>query len=315
MKVFLAGATGAIGKRLVPILVAAGHMVTGTTKTAEKAESIRSAGAKPEIVNALNAREVLEAVQRSEPDVIIHQLTAIPASFNMRRFDEEFALTNRLRSEGTDHLLAAARAVGCRRIIAQSYLGWPYARAGTWIKNEEDPLLTSPEPAVRETFQAILHLESAVTGESTIDGFVLRYGTFYGPGTSLGRGGSLLEEVRKRRVPIIGEGLGYWSFVHVDDAAWATLAAIEAPSPGLYNICDDEPAPVSQWLPFLAEVLAAKAPRHIPRWLGRMAIGPHGVAMMTESRGGSNQKAKSAMWWKLKWPSWRQGFRESLGSH
>jgi nucleoside-diphosphate-sugar epimerase len=312
MKVFVAGATGVIGKRLVPMLIGARHTVTGTTHTPDKAESIRKAGAKPEVINALNEKEVLEAVKRAEPDVIIHQLTSIPANFNLRRFDEAFVLTNRLRSEGTDHLLAAARSVDCPRFIAQSYVGWPYARNGSWIKSEQDPLLSSPEPAMRKTFQAILHVESSVLGEPGLEGFVLRYGAFYGPGTSLGHGGSMLEEIRRRRVPIVGKGTGYWSFVHIDDAASATLAAVEAASPGLYNICDDEPAPVSAWLPFLAEALGAKPPRHIPKWLGRLAVGPHGVAMMTEIRGASNQKAKSLLRWKPKWPSWRQGFRDAL---
>jgi len=277
-----------------------------------KADSIRAAGAKPEVLDAHNRHEVLEAVQRAEPDVIIHQLTAIPANFNLKRFDEAFASTNRLRTEGTDHLIAAARTVGCRRFIAQSYVGWPYARAGGWIKTEDDPLVSSPEPAMTETFRAIVHLESAVLADQTIGGFVLRYGSFYGPGTSLGQGGSLLEDIRQRRVPIVGKGTGYWSFVHIDDAASATLAAVEAACPGLYNICDDEPAPVSQWLPFLAETIGAKPPRHIPSWLGRIAIGPHGVAMMTQIRGASNRKAKALLRWNLKWPRWRSGFRASL---
>ncbi len=313
MKVFLAGATGAIGTRLVPLLVRAGHTVTGATRHRDKAESIRAAGAFPAVVDALNPRAVLEAVQRAEPDVIIHQLTAIPARFNMRHFDQAFALTNRLRSAGTDHLLVAARAVGCRRVIAQSYAGWPYARTGGWVKTEEDPLMSSPEPAWRQSLRAILHVESAVLEERTMEGFVLRYGAFYGPGTSLGRGGALLEEIRRRRLPLIGKGTGHWSFIHIDDAAAATLAAVEANVPGLYNVTDDEPAPVSAWLPFLAEVLGAKAPRRIPPWLGRMAIGPHGVALMTEGRGASNQKAKSLLRWKLTWPSWRRGFQHGLG--
>lgn len=314
MKIFLAGATGAIGKRLLPQLVAAGHTVTGTTRTPDKADSIRKAGAKSEIVNALDKNEVLEAVQRTEPEVIIHELTGVPSRFNLRRFDEAFALTNRLRTEGTDYLLAAARTVGCRRFIAQSYAGLPYARSGPWVKNEEDALLSTPEPEARETFRAILHVESAVLGGTAIEGFVLRYGSFYGPGTSMGVGGSVLDDIRQRRFPIVGKGTGYWSFLHIDDAASATLAAVESKSPGLYNICDDEPAPVSEWLPFLAGVIGAKVPRHIPSWLGRMAIGSFGMAMMNEIRGASNQKAKSQMHWELKWPTWRQGFCEGLGN-
>jgi nucleoside-diphosphate-sugar epimerase len=228
---------------LISMLLNAGHEVTGTTRSRNKADSIRAAGARPEVVNALSRQEVLDAIQRTQPDVIIHQLTAIPPNFNLKRFDEAFASTNRLRTEGTDNLLAAARSVGCRRFIAQSYVGWPYTRAGGWIKTEDDPLVSSPEPAMKETFRAIVHVESAVLGDRTIEGFVLRYGSFYGPGTSLGQGGSLLEEIRGRRVPIVGKGTGYWSFVHIDDAASATCAAVEAGRPGLYNICDDEPAP------------------------------------------------------------------------
>jgi nucleoside-diphosphate-sugar epimerase len=296
------------------MLLAARHQVTGTTRTAGKAESIRAAGAEPEVVDALNERAVLAAVQRADPDVIIHELTAIPPSFDMKRFDEEFAVTNMLRNEGTDFLLAAAQKTGCRRFIAQSYAGWPYERTGSWIKNEEDPLISTPELSARKTFAAILHVESAVRNASAIEGFVLRYGSFYGPGTSLGLGGSVLGEVRKRRVPVVGSGAGRWSFLHIADAASATLAAVEASSPGLYNICDDEPAPVSEWLPFLAAAIGAKAPRHIPAWLGRLEIGGQGVAMMAEIRGASNGKAKRLLNWRLKWPSWRTGFREGLGN-
>ena len=312
MKIFLAGATGAIGKRLVPMLIHAGHTVTGATRHAKKTEPLRAAGARPVVMDALNSREVLQAVQEAKPDVIIHQLTAIPASFDLRHFDQEFAATNRLRTEGTDNLLAAARAVGCQRFIAQSYAGWPFERTGGWIKTEDDPLVTNPEPAFRRSIAAITHLESSVVEERSLGGFVLRYGSFYGPGTSLGRGGSTLEAVKNRRVPVIGGGTGYWSFLHIDDAASATLAAVVAPMPGLYNIADDEPAPVSEWLPYLAQVIGAKPPRRIPAWLGRLAIGEHGVAMMTVSRGASNQKAKSLLAWKPTWSSWRIGFREGL---
>ena len=312
MKVFLAGATGAIGKRLTPMLVAAGHSVTGTTRYPNKADAIRATGAMPAIVNALNEVEVLEAVQRAKPDVIVHELTAIPASFNLRRFDEEFAQTNRLRTEGTDNLIAAARKVGCRRIVAQSYTGWPYARTGGWIKTEEDPLMSNPELALRKSFEAIRHVESAVVGDPSIAGIVLRYGAFYGPGTSLGKGGSSLEAVRRRQLPIVGKGTGYWSFLHIDDAASATLAAIETSELGIFNICDDEPAPVSVWLPFLADALGAQPPRHLPSWIGRMVIGQHGVAWMNEIRGASNRKAKALLNWKLRWPSWRLGFRDGL---
>jgi nucleoside-diphosphate-sugar epimerase len=312
MKILLVGATGAIGRRLVSLLVGAGHTVTGTTRQADKARSISSSGATPLVVNALNRDELLKGVQQAAPDVIIHQLTAIPARFNMRHFDQEFASTNRLRIEGTDNLLAAARAAGCRRFVAQSYTGWPYARDGGWIKTEKDPLLSSPDAGSRESFKAIVHLESTVLGDKAIQGFVLRYGAFYGPGTALGTGGSVLEDIKQRGIPIVGKGTGYWSFIHIDDAAAATMAAVGGNTPGLYNISDDEPAPVSEWLPFLASVLGAKPPRHVAAWLGKLAIGQHGMAMMTTARGASNDKAKSLLPWKLKWPTWREGFREGL---
>jgi nucleoside-diphosphate-sugar epimerase len=313
MRVFLAGATGAIGKQLVPLLVGAGHAVTATTRHPEKVESIRSRGATPVVMDALNAGEVRQAVGRTKPDVVIHELTAIPPRFNLRRFDDAFSPTNRLRRNGTDNLLTAARSAGVRRFIAQSYAAWPYARTGGWVKSEEDPLLTAAEPAMRQTLEAIRHLESAVLGARDIEGVVLRYGAFYGPGTSLGRGGSFLEDIRRGSMPIVGNGGGYWSFVHIHDAATATLAAVAAGDPGIYNVVDDEPAPVSAWLPFLARVLGAKPPRRIPTWLGRIVIGRHGVAMMTEIRGASNKKAKSLLRWGPQWPSWRQGFQSGLG--
>src|SRR6266536_4426101 len=284
MRIFLAGAAGAIGSRLLPMLVSAGHTVTGTTRSWDRAEAIGAAGGTAAVLNALDAGEVLEAVQRAEPDVIIHQLTAIPARFDLRRFDHTFAATNRLRTEGTDNLLRAARAVGCRRFIAQSYAGWPYARTGGWIKTEEDPLLDSPEPGLRSSLDAIRRLESAVTEEPAIEGFVMRYGSFYGPGTSLGSGGSLLQDIQRSWVAIVGTGAGRWSFVHIDDAASATLAAVGAAVPGVYNVADDEPAPVSEWLPYLAGVLGAKPPRRIPRWLGNLASSQHGVVMITGQR-------------------------------
>jgi len=312
MNIFLAGATGAIGNRLTPLLVAAGHSVTGTTRHANKAEAIRGIGAIPAIVDAFDANAVSTAVEQARPEVIIHELTAIPAKLNLRRLDQAFALTNKLRTEGTDNLMAAAEKVGCRRFIAQSYAGWPYAREGGWIKTEKDPLMSSPEPAVRKTLEAIRHVEESVLHNQKVEGIVLRYGGLYGPGTHLGKGGSFLEAVQKGRMPIVGEGTGYWSFLHIDDAASATLAAVNAVDLGLYNICDDEPAPVSQWLPFLAQALGAKSPRHVPKWIGRLAIGAHGVAWMTEIRGASNQKAKSLLRWTLKWPSWRTGFLHGL---
>jgi len=311
MKIFLAGATGAIGRRLVPMLVAADHEVTGTTQHADKIMSLYTAGATPLLVNALDEKEVLAAVEKTEPEIVIHQLTAIPPNLDLRHFDEGFKVTNRLRTKGTDHLLAAARAVGVRRFIAQSYAGW-YARTGSWIKTEDDPLISDGISDGRKTLEATIHVESAVLGDKTMEGFVLRYGSFYGPGTSLAPGRWFFEGVRQRRVPIVGGGTGYWSFIHIDDAAAATFAAVHATTPGLYNITDDEPAPVSMWLPFLAESLGAKPPRHVPKWLARTAIGEYGVAAMTQLRGACNRKAKSLLPLKLKWPTWRRGFKDGF---
>lgn len=292
--------------------MSAGHEVTGTAQRSNKAGFIRSMGAKPAIMDAFEAREVLEAVRQARPDVVIHQLTSIPPAFDIRQFDQAFALTNRLRMKGTDHLLEAARAVKCRRFIAQSFAGWPYERTGAWIKTEEDPLLTSPEAGMRETFDALLYLERAVLQDWSLEGIVLRYGSFYGPGTSIGPGGSVLQSIKRRELPLVGKGTGYWSFVHIDDAASATLAAVKALTPGIYNICDDEPAPVSDWLRVLADVLRADPPKHVPGLLARMKLGPHGVSLMTQVRGASNQKAKSQLGWKPKWTTWRTGFREGL---
>lgn len=313
MKVFLAGATGAIGSRLVPVLVRAGHRVVGTTRTPTKADLLRAAGAQAVVLDALNPDSVMNVIQSAKPDVIIHQLTAIPARLNLRKFDRDFAMTNRLRTEGTDNLLAAAHASGVRRFIAQSYAGWPYARVGGPVKTEDDPLDANPPAELRRGLEAIRHLESAVLG-SGLEGLVLRYGGFYGPGTSLGEGGFFLEEVRKRHVPVIGTGAGVWSFLHIDDAAQATAAAIERGQPGVYNVVDDDPAPVSDWLPALAAAIGAKAPWRVPAFIGRLAVGEHGVMLMTESRGASNAKAKRVLGWAPIWPSWREGFRRGLST-
>ena len=312
-KIFVAGATGAIGKRLIPLLVEAGHHVIGTTRSHDKANSIRAAGATPAILNALDRDEVLRAVQHAAPDVIIHQLTAIPPSFNPRHFDKVFAATNQLRTEGTDHLLAAARAVKCRRFIAQSYAGWPFARSGGPVKTEEDALDPNPPSALRNTLEAIRYLERAIPSEESMDGIVLRYAGFYGPGNAIGEGGALVEQVRQRRVPVVGKGTGIWSFVHIDDAARATAAAIDRGTRGIYNVADDEPAPVSEWLPALASAIGAKPPMRIPIWLARLVVGEAGVMMMTEVRGASNAKAKRELSWQPVWSSWRQGFQKALG--
>jgi 2-alkyl-3-oxoalkanoate reductase len=315
MKVFVAGATGALGRQLVPQLVAAGHEVTGMTRSVSKQDLDRSLGARPAVADALNPDQVASAVAEAEPEVIVHELTAIPGIRNPRRFGSAFAQTNRLRTEGTDHLLAAARAVGARRFLVQSFAGWPFARIGGPVKSEEDPLDEAPPKQVRETLAAIRYLERAVTGADWIEGIALRYGGFYGPGTSISLepGADQLEMVRKRRLPIVGEGTGIQSFIQIEDAAAATVAAVERGQPGVYNIVDDEPAPAAEWVPALAEAVGAKPPRRLPRWLIRLVAGEATVVMMTEVRGASNAKAKRELGWELRYPSWRQGFREGLG--
>jgi len=269
-------------------------------------------GADAIVVDALDANAVAKVICDFRPEVIVHELTAIPSRLNVRKFDDEFALTNRLRTEGTDNLIAAAQMVGVRRFIAQSYAAWPYAREGSLVKTEADRLDSNPPPALSGTLRAIQHLESATLGVRGIEGIVLRYGAFYGPGTSFGADGSGLEDVRGRKFPIVGKGTGVWSFIHIDDAAQATLAAVEGGAPGIYNIVDDEPAPVSDWLPALAAAIGARAPRHLPAFIARLAIGEHGVIMMTDIRGASNAKAKRELRWQPQWRSWRDGFRAGL---
>jgi nucleoside-diphosphate-sugar epimerase len=309
MKIFVAGATGALGKRLVPLLVANGHDVVGMTRSPEKRPGLLEAGAEPVIADALDRAAVVNAVTGAEPDVVVHQLTALAAMSSMRKFDEEFEATNRLRTEGTDHLLAAAQAVGARRFVAQSFAGWPYARVDGAVKSEEDPLDPSPASGMERTLEAIRYLESTVLGAEGLDGLALRYGGFYGPGTSIDAGGSYWELLRRRRFPIIGRGTGVWSFVHIDDAAVATAAACERGAPGVYNIVDDDPAPVTEWLPALAAAVGAKPPRRVPTWIGRIATGEPGVVLMNEIRGASNAKAKRELGWQPAYPSWREGFR------
>ena len=313
MNVFVAGGAGAVGTRLVPRLVEAGHAVVATTRSPAKVRAIEEMGARGVVVDGLDRAAVERAVQDARPEVVIHQLTALSGPVDLRRFDRFFALTNRLRTEGLDHLLAAARAVGARRFLAQSFAGWPYAREGAAVKTEEDRLDPDPPKRQRQTLAAIRYLEDAVTGADDVQGLALRYGGFYGPGNMLGRGGHMVEQVRRRRVPIVGDGAGVWSFLHIEDAASATVAAVGAGAPGVYNVVDDEPAPVSEWLPYLAETLGAKPPRRIPVWLARAAAGEAGVSMMTRIRGASNEKAKRELGWRPRWASWREGFRDGLG--
>ena len=308
MRVFVAGATGAIGRQLVPRLAAAGHEVHGMTRSESKQVMLREMGAVPVVADALDPDQVAEAVGRAMPEVVVHQLTAI-GSLDMRHFDRDFARTNRLRTEGTDHLLSAGQAVGARRFVAQGVAGYAaYVRTGGPVKSEDDPLDPTPAREMRETQAAIRHLEQAVLGAEWTDGIVLRYGAFYGPGTSMAPGEDQFELVRKHKLPLVGNGAGVWSFVHVADAADATVAAIEHGKRGVYNVVDDEPAPVAEWLPALAQELGARKPMRVPRFVGRMFAGEAGTVMMTDVRGASNAKARRELAWRPAHPSWRQGF-------
>lgn len=307
MRVFVAGGTGVIGSRLIPQLLAAGHEVTATTRTPAKAKELRALGAVPVLADGLDNTAISVAVGAAKPDVVVHQMTALAGKPNLRHFDRWFAKTNELRRKGTDILLAAARQAGVRRFIAQSYTGWNNPRRGGAVTKESDGLDLEPLREQRQTISAIRHVESIVP-ESAPEGIVLRYGNLYGPGAS----DSLVELIRKRRLPLIGEGSGVWSWIHLDDAAAATVAALEHGSPGIYNVVDDEPAPVSEWLPYLAETIAAKPPLRIPVWLARPLAGAVAVRWMTEGRGASNAKAKRELGWQPRWGSWREGFRKAL---
>jgi 2-alkyl-3-oxoalkanoate reductase len=315
MKVFVAGATGALGVQLVPQLVAAGHEVVGTTRTPGKQDLLASLGARPVVADVLDPDAVARAVAEAEPEAIVHQATALSAPPDMRHVDRFFAVTNRLRTEGTDHLLAAGRAVGARRFVAQSFAGWPFARTGGPVKSETDPLDPEPPERLRSALGAIRYVEDAVTGASWTDGIVLRYGGFYGPGTSLTSDprGDMSAMIRKRKFPLVGSGGGVWSFIHIEDAAAATVAAIEHGPPGIYNVVDDEPAAVRDWLPAIASTVGAKPPRRLPRWLARLVAGEAATVMMTEVRGASNAKAKRELGWRPRHESWRESFAGGLG--
>jgi len=307
MRVLVAGANGAVGRRLVPMLVARGHQVTGTTTSPASVEAIGALGADPVIVDGLDGVAVGQAVARAEPDAIIHEMTALSGTPDFKHFDRWFATTNLLRTRGTEHLLAAAQASGVKRFVAQSFTGWSNARSGAWVKGEDDPLDPDPLPAQRETFAAIKFLERAVL-EAPLEGIVVRYGGLYGPGSSEKLGDIL----RKRQFPVVGNGAGYVSSTHVDDAASGTIAALERGRRGVYNIVDDEPAPSGVFIPAIAEAMGAPKPLHVPAWLGRLFAGEVAVAMMTEGRGASNAKARRELGWQPIWPSWRDGFRHGL---
>jgi nucleoside-diphosphate-sugar epimerase len=307
---FLPGATGAIGRQLVPLLLAEGHQVTGMTRSRERAEALRAAGAEPAVVDALDADAVIGAVTAARPEAIVHQLTSIPPRLDPRRVARDFTLTDRLRTEGTKNLVAAARAAGASRIVAQS-IAFAYAPgpAGT-VHGEDDPLVIDPPAQFRRSAAAIAELERTVVRAG---GLVLRYGYFYGPATSISASGSVGEEVARRRLPIIGKGKGVWSFIHVEDAARATAAALTRGASGAYNVVDDEPALVSEWVPALAAALGAKPPRRVPAWLARPLAGEYGVMVMTRAQGAANARAKAELDWAPRYPSWREGFRAALG--
>jgi nucleoside-diphosphate-sugar epimerase len=306
MRVFVAGASGAIGTRLVPQLIDRGHEVIGSFRSPGNAERVRALGAEPVALDLLDARAVRKAVLEAAPDAIVHQATALANVRFSRSFDRGFAQTNRLRTEGTDALLAAAREAGVRRFVAQSFASALYARVGGPVKTEDDPLDSNPVPAMRETNAAMRYLDEAVTAAG---GIALRYGGFYGAPND-----GMVEPVRKRQFPIVGNGGGIFSFIHLDDAAAATVLALEHDGAGIYNIVDDEPAPVREWLPVLANVLGAKPPRRVPRWLARLFAGEAVVMIGTESRGASNAKAKRELGWTLRHPSWREGFVAAYAS-
>jgi 2-alkyl-3-oxoalkanoate reductase len=310
MRVFVAGAAGAIGRPLVPKLVAAGHEVTGTTRSEERAGRIREAGARAAVVDALDRAALLAAIEEAAPDVVVHQLTALPQRMNFRR-GKLYEGTNRLRTDGTRNLLDGARAAGAQRFVSQS-IAFAYPNEGARVKTEEDPILTdAPEP-FGSGVRSLHEMESAVLGADGMEGLVLRYGFFYGPGTHYDDGGYVIEDVRRRRLPIVGKGTGTFSFIHVDDAADATVAAVERGAPGIYNVTDDEPAALSEWVPVLAEAAGAKRPMRVPVWLAKLVAGGQVATWANELRGASNEKAKRELGWKPAHASWRTGFVESL---
>jgi nucleoside-diphosphate-sugar epimerase len=312
VKIFVAGASGALGRPLVALLVECGFDVVAMTRSPGNERSLREHGAEPVIADGLDRGAVMAAVMRSEPEVVIHEMTGLTGAGSFRNFDKEFALTNRLRTEGTDHLLDAARAAGARRFIAQSYGNWNYERAGGALKTEDDPFDPDPPANQRRSLEAIARLEQAVRNAPELEGIALRYANLYGPGTGFAEDGDIAALVRRRRLPIVGDGAGIWSFVHVHDAATATIAAIDRGAPGAYNVADDEPATVADWLPELARALGAKPPRRVPAWVGRLASGEVGLSMMTRIRGASNAKAKHELGWRPRYPNHRVGFRDGL---
>jgi len=312
MKVFMAGSTGAIGRALIPMLVSDGHNVVALVRNRTRARVVEAFGAEAAVGDPLNKHELTDAIAKAQPEVVINQLTALQNGINLKKFDESFTLTNRLRTEVTDTMLAAARHVGARRVLVQSYCGWPFAREGGPVKSEYDPLDPDPPASCRKTLDAIRYQEDAVCSSKDIEAIALRYGAFYGPGTSIADDGQVVDLLRRRKMPLVGDGAGVWSFIHIRDAARATVQALSHGNSGIYNVVDDEPARVSEWLPVLADAVGASPPRRIPVWLARLAIGDAGVSMMTQVRAGSNTRAKRELDWTPSFQSWRDGFHSGL---
>jgi 2-alkyl-3-oxoalkanoate reductase len=312
MKVFVTGSTGALGRALIPQLIENGYQVTALVRTLDKGEALKEVGADIVVADPLNKDELTAAIVDAKPQVIVHELTAHACLTNFRHFDKAQALTNRFRTEVTDTLLAAARLAGARRFIAQSFCGWPFARQGGPVKKEEDPLDSHPPAQFKRSWDAIRYLEDTMAHTTDMQALTLRYGFFYGPGTAIARDGAIASLLRRRKLPIVGAGTGIWSFIHILDAARATVVAVSQGAPGIYNIVDSEPVPVSAWLPLLAQVLGAPAPRTQPKWIARWVIGENGVVVMTEVRGGSNSKAVSGLGWQPMFTNYRQGFLKGL---
>jgi nucleoside-diphosphate-sugar epimerase len=312
MRVFVAGASGAVGRPLMPKLVAAGHEVTGMTRSESKAEAVRKAGARAVVADVFDVDALRAAVEEARPEVVVHELTALPDRLDFRKKDV-YAPTNRLRTEGTRNLLDAARAAGARRFVCQS-IAFAYRNEGSRVKSEADPLLDDAPGAFGSGVKALHEMESMVLGTEGLDGLVLRYGFFYGPGTHYGADGAMVADVRRRRLPIVGRGTGVFSFIHVDDAADATVAAVERGAAGVYNITDDEPAAMSEWVPVLAEAAGAKRPMRVPVWLAKLVGGKQAATFSSELRGASSEKAKRELGWQPAHPSWRSGFAAALGS-
>ena len=312
MRVFVAGAGGAIGRPLVPKLIAAGHEVTGLTRSESKAEAVRAAGARAVVADVFDAEALRAAVEQARAEVIVHELTALPDRLDFKQKDV-YAPTNRLRTEGTRNLLDAARAAGARRFISQS-IAFAYRNEGSHVKGEDDPLLDDAPGAFGSGVKALREMEALVLGADGVDGLVLRYGFFYGPGTHYGADGAMVADVHRRRLPIVGRGAGVFSFIHVDDAADATVAAVERGAAGVYNVTDDEPAAMSEWVPVLADAAGAKRPMRVPVWLAKLVGGKQAATFASELRGASNEKAKRELGWQPAHPSWRSGFAESLRS-